>query len=108
MVTLTLTQLPPELVTNVLSFVDPEDLPMVNLTCRYLYHTVRDNTALFRALYLNNLVSLDALRLEVGGQALSSLLSHETATANSILNHQRTIPSRQTSTGSGRYRISSS
>lgn len=60
MVTLTLTQLPPELVSNVLSFVDPEDLPSVNLTCRYLYHTVRDNTALFRALYLNNLVSLDA------------------------------------------------
>lgn len=64
MVTLNLTQLPPELVTNVMSFVDPEDLPRVNLTCKYFYHTVRDNTALYRALYLNNLVSLEASRLE--------------------------------------------
>lgn len=57
MVTLTITQLPPELISNVLSFVDLEDLPRINLTCRHLYHTVRGNTALFRALYLNNLVS---------------------------------------------------
>lgn len=64
----TLTQLPPELVSNVLSFVDPEDLPSINLTCSYLYHAVRDNTALFRALYLNHLVSvftLDPIRLAV-------------------------------------------
>lgn len=55
---LTLIQLPPELVSTILSFVDPEDLPRVNLTCKYLYHTVRDNAALFRDVYLNNLVSL--------------------------------------------------
>lgn len=56
-----LSQLPPELVSNVLSFVDPEDLPSINLTCSYLYHAVRGNTALFRALYLNHLVSVSPL-----------------------------------------------
>lgn len=54
---LAFTQLPPELISNVLSFVDPEDLAQVNLTCKYLYHTVKDNTSLFRALYLRHLVS---------------------------------------------------
>lgn len=61
MVTLTLTQLPPELVGHVLSFLDPPDLPIVSLTCRYLYNTIKDNTTLFRALYLNNLVSSEAV-----------------------------------------------
>lgn len=52
-----LTQLPLEIVSHVLSFVDPEDLPRVNTTCQYLYHAVKDNTALFRAVYLRHLVS---------------------------------------------------
>lgn len=54
---LTFTQLPPELVSNVLSFVDLEDLAQVNLTCKYLYHTVKENNAFFRAMYLRHLVS---------------------------------------------------
>lgn len=55
-----LTQLPLEIVNHVLSFVDPEDLPRVNTTCQYLYHAVKDNKALFRAVYLRHLVSLQA------------------------------------------------
>ncbi|KAH8750559.1 F-box domain-containing protein [Diaporthe sp. PMI_573] len=50
-----LTQLPLEIVNHVLSFVDPEDLPRVNTTCQYLYHAVKDNNALFRAVYLHHL-----------------------------------------------------
>lgn len=52
-----LTQLPLEIVNHVLSFVDPEDLPRVNTTCQYLYNAVKDNKALFRAVYLRHLVS---------------------------------------------------
>lgn len=51
---LAFTHLPPELISNVLSFVGLKDLAQVNLTCKYLYHTVQDNTALFRALYLRH------------------------------------------------------
>ncbi|KAG8166567.1 hypothetical protein KVR01_002256 [Diaporthe batatas] len=50
-----LTQLPLEIVSHVLSFVDPEDLATVNTTCQYLYHAVKDNNALFRAVYLRHL-----------------------------------------------------
>ncbi|KAJ0115298.1 f-box domain-containing protein [Diaporthe amygdali] len=50
-----LTQLPLEIVNHVLSFVDPEDLPRANTTCQYLYHAVKDNSALFRAVYLRHL-----------------------------------------------------
>ncbi|KAL2277035.1 hypothetical protein FJTKL_00328 [Diaporthe vaccinii] len=50
-----LTQLPLEIVNHVLSFVDPEDLPRVNTTCQYLYHAVKDNKALFRAVYFRHL-----------------------------------------------------
>lgn len=56
-----LTQLPLEIVNHVLSFVDPEDLPRVNTTCQYLYHAVKDNKALFRAVYLRHLVSSRAV-----------------------------------------------
>lgn len=56
-----LTQLPLEIVNHVLSFVDPEDLPRVNTTCQYLYHAVKDNKALFRAVYFRHLVSLRAI-----------------------------------------------
>lgn len=52
-----LTQLPLEIVSHVLSFVDPEDLARINTTCQYLYHAVKDNSALFRAVYLRHLVS---------------------------------------------------
>lgn len=53
----TLTGLPVEIVSNILSFVEPEDLAKTQLACRFLYHTVKDNAAMFRALYLNYLVS---------------------------------------------------
>lgn len=53
----TLIQLPTELISNILSFVELEDLAKVNLACKCLYHVVKDNTALHRALYLNHLVS---------------------------------------------------
>lgn len=62
-----LTQLPPEIVNHILSFVDPEDLARVNTVCQYLYHAVKDNTALFRAVYLNHLVSVEALQLSFRG-----------------------------------------
>lgn len=52
-----LTGLPVEIVSNILSFVEPEDLARTQLVCRFLYHTVKDNAALFRALYFNYLVS---------------------------------------------------
>lgn len=55
----TLTGLPVEIVSNILSFVEPEDLARTQLSCRFLYHTIKDNAALFRALYLNYLVSRD-------------------------------------------------
>lgn len=55
----TLTGLPVEIVSNILSFVEPEDLARTQLACKFLYHTVKDNAALFRALYLNYLVSRD-------------------------------------------------
>ncbi|KUI68488.1 hypothetical protein VM1G_03941 [Cytospora mali] len=50
-----LTQLPPEILTHILSFVAPEDLARVNTVCSYLYDAVKDNNALFRAVYLNHL-----------------------------------------------------
>lgn len=64
-----LTQLPPELVSNILSFVIPEDIASINLTCRYLYHTVKDNAALFRAIYLHNLVSPQPAQVETEAAA---------------------------------------
>ncbi|ROW09504.1 hypothetical protein VMCG_02642 [Cytospora schulzeri] len=50
-----LTQLPLEIVNHILSFVAPEDLARVNSVCWYLYRAVKDNSALFRAVYLNHL-----------------------------------------------------
>lgn len=53
----TLTQLPTELLSHILSFVELEDLATVNQTSKCLYQVVKGNTALHRALYLNHLVS---------------------------------------------------
>ncbi|PSS02093.1 hypothetical protein BD289DRAFT_471181 [Coniella lustricola] len=50
-----ITRLPPELISQILSFVNPKDLASVNLTCQYLYHTVCDNSVLFHTLYLRHL-----------------------------------------------------
>lgn len=55
-----LIKLPPELISQILGFVDPKDLAQVNLTCQFLYRAQRDNIALFRTLYLRLLVSISA------------------------------------------------
>ncbi|CAN8102141.1 unnamed protein product [Discula destructiva] len=49
------TDLPVEIVSSILSFVDPADLPSCSLACRFLHHAIKDNIALFRALYFNYL-----------------------------------------------------
>lgn len=48
--------LPVEIVSNILSFVDPEDLPSCHLACSFLHNTIKGNVSMFRALYLNHLV----------------------------------------------------
>lgn len=62
-----LTQLPLEIVNHILSFVAPEDLARVNTVCWYLYRAVKDNSALFRSVYLNHLVGAEALELRYKG-----------------------------------------
>lgn len=54
----TLPSLPFEVLSHVLSYVEPEDLQSCNMACHFLYNTIKDNLALFRALYLNYLVSV--------------------------------------------------
>ncbi|KAK3944895.1 hypothetical protein QBC46DRAFT_350253 [Diplogelasinospora grovesii] len=49
----TLTHLPPEIVHNILSYVDPEDLASLCLTCRYFSNYVPGNRALWRDIYHN-------------------------------------------------------
>lgn len=50
-----LTDLPAEIIHNVLAHVAPEDLAVVPKVCRALSYAVRDNSTLFRAVYLNHL-----------------------------------------------------
>ncbi len=52
-----LTQLPPEILHNILSHVEPEDTAYVRQTCRHLLTFVDGNRALFRELYYRKLVS---------------------------------------------------
>ncbi|AEO67048.1 uncharacterized protein THITE_2064207 [Thermothielavioides terrestris NRRL 8126] len=47
-----LTHLPPEILHNIFSFVDPEDLARIPFTCRLLNNFIKDNNALCRAIYL--------------------------------------------------------
>jgi hypothetical protein len=51
-----LTHLPPEILHNIFSFVDPEDLARIPFTCRLLNNFIKDNNALCRAIYLRILV----------------------------------------------------
>jgi hypothetical protein len=53
-----LTQLPPEILHNILSHVEPEDTAYVRQTCRYLLTFIDGNRALFRELYYRKMVSL--------------------------------------------------
>ncbi|KAK0718149.1 hypothetical protein B0T26DRAFT_777698 [Lasiosphaeria miniovina] len=50
-----LIQLPPEIVHNILSFVDPDTLPVLQKTCRYFYTFVKGNSALCREIYCHTL-----------------------------------------------------
>jgi hypothetical protein len=54
----TLTQLPPEILHGIFSFVSPADLSVIPQTCRFLYHYVKGNSALCRDVYYHNFVSL--------------------------------------------------
>ena len=51
-----LTHLPPELLHNIFSYVDPEDLARIPLACRSLNRFIKGNNALCRAIYLRILV----------------------------------------------------
>ncbi|KAK8028941.1 hypothetical protein PG991_005997 [Apiospora marii] len=47
-----LTDLPPEVIHNVLQYVDPSDLAFVPRVCQALLHSVRGNAMLFKHVYL--------------------------------------------------------
>ncbi|KAK6085708.1 hypothetical protein SCUP515_00815 [Seiridium cupressi] len=47
-----LTELPPEILHNILRFVDPPDLAWISRICKTLCHSIKDNTILFRDVYL--------------------------------------------------------
>ena len=47
-----LTDLPPEVIHNVLQYVDPSDLAFVPRVCQALHHSVRGNAMLFKHVYL--------------------------------------------------------
>lgn len=51
-----ITQLPPEILHNILSHVEPEDLGYVRRACRHLHTFVDGNRALFRDVYYRKLV----------------------------------------------------
>ncbi|KAK6827792.1 F-box domain-containing protein [Apiospora arundinis] len=47
-----LTELPPEVLHNVLQYLDPSDLAFVPRVCQALHHAVRGNAMLFKHVYL--------------------------------------------------------
>jgi hypothetical protein len=50
-----LTDLPPEIILNVLSFVDPSDLAIIPPTCKALNYAIKGNSTLFKHVYLAHL-----------------------------------------------------
>ncbi|GAB1318758.1 hypothetical protein MFIFM68171_08968 [Madurella fahalii] len=50
--TMLLTQLPPEIIHSILSYVELDDLTTIPLICRFFNGYVKDNSALYRAIYL--------------------------------------------------------
>jgi hypothetical protein len=66
-----LTQLPPEILHGIFSFVSPPDLAVVPRTCRFLYHYIKGNSALCRDVYLNSFVSLSTPWLPVRNSSMS-------------------------------------
>lgn len=51
-----LTHLPPEILHSILSYVEPEDLAWLPLTCRLFNNFIKGNNPLCRAIYLRILV----------------------------------------------------
>ncbi len=51
-----LTQLPSEILHNILAYVEPKDLSVLPQTCQYLNVFVKDNGALYREIYYKILV----------------------------------------------------
>ncbi|ETS82573.1 hypothetical protein PFICI_04449 [Pestalotiopsis fici W106-1] len=50
-----LTELPPEILHNILRFVNPEDLAWISRICKTLCYSIKDNPTLFRDVYLAHL-----------------------------------------------------
>jgi hypothetical protein len=50
-----LTELPPEIIHNVLRFVDPPDLSWIPRISKTLYYSVKGNATLFKHVYLAHL-----------------------------------------------------
>lgn len=47
-----LRELPPEIIHNILRFVDPADLAWIARICKTLQYSIKGNTTLFRDVYL--------------------------------------------------------
>jgi hypothetical protein len=47
-----LTELPPEILHNILRFVNPADLAWISRICKTLCYSIKGNTTLFRDVYL--------------------------------------------------------
>ncbi|KAI1821527.1 hypothetical protein F4861DRAFT_518447 [Xylaria intraflava] len=52
---LLLTDLPPEIIHHMLGYVEPQDLARIPRICKTFYSAVKDNTTLFKRVYLNHL-----------------------------------------------------
>lgn len=64
-----LTQLPAEILHNILQFLDPSDLFVVPKTCHFFYEVIKDNKVLHRDIYYRVLV----LPLSPGTSCVRSL-----------------------------------
>jgi hypothetical protein len=53
---LSLTQLPPEILQNVLCYINPEDVAAVAQVCQMLWRFMSGNSLLYKAIYLQHLV----------------------------------------------------
>jgi hypothetical protein len=58
-----LASLPPEIIQNVFSWLNPDDLEPVSRVCRLFRDFIKENQTLCRDIYLLHLVSLRALML---------------------------------------------
>ncbi|OTB03725.1 hypothetical protein M426DRAFT_41640, partial [Hypoxylon sp. CI-4A] len=108
-----LTELPPEIIHHVLGYVEPRDLAWIPRICKSFYYTVRENSSIFRDVYLNNFdtppkdadlnweqVVKDAVRLQVvcGRARVQDKLSFVYDTVKSLLRNAATDTERVRST----------